>query len=51
MSKRIKELLGSDPDGSLVKAEGWVKTRRDGKNVTFLEISDEKRQMIKSWRE
>ena len=40
MSKRIKELLGSDPDGSLVKAEGWVKTRRDGKNVTFLEISD-----------
>ena len=40
MSKRIKELLVSDPDGSLVKAEGWVKTRRDGKNVTFLEISD-----------
>lgn len=40
MEKRIKELLASEPSDTLVKAEGWVRTKRDSKNVCFLEIND-----------
>ncbi len=40
MEKRIKELLALEPSDSLVKAEGWVRTKRDSKNVCFLEIND-----------
>ena len=37
---RIKELLATEPSESLVKAEGWVRTKRDSKNVSFLDIND-----------
>lgn len=40
MEKRIKELLALEPSDKLVKAEGWVRTKRDSKNVCFLEIND-----------
>ncbi len=40
MEKRIKELLASEPSDKKVKAEGWVRTKRDSKNVCFLEIND-----------
>ena len=37
---RIKDLLNTAPSEKIVVAEGWVRTRRDGKNVTFLELND-----------
>ena len=37
---RIKEILASEPSDSLIKAEGWVRTKRDSKNVSFLDIND-----------
>ena len=37
---RVKELLASKPEGQSVTAAGWVRTKREGKNVTFLEIND-----------
>ncbi len=40
MEKRIKELLALDPSEAIVRAEGWVRTKRDSKNVSFLEIND-----------
>ncbi len=40
MEKRIKELLALEPSDAILKAEGWVRTKRDSKNVCFLEIND-----------
>lgn len=40
MSERIKQLLQRTPSEEIVKAEGWVRTKRDSKNVCFLEIND-----------
>ncbi len=37
---RIREALRCVPDGRRVTVAGWVRTKRAGKNVTFLEISD-----------
>ena len=36
----IKELLNSPPDKREVKIRGWVRTRRDLKNLVFVEVSD-----------
>jgi asparaginyl-tRNA synthetase len=30
----------SDPSDQLITAQGWIKTKRDSKNVCFLEVSD-----------
>jgi asparaginyl-tRNA synthetase len=35
----IRDLLGGRP-GAAVTARGWVKTRRDGKNVHFIQLND-----------
>lgn len=40
MNERIKAILKREPSEEKVKAEGWVRTKRDGKNVCFLEIND-----------
>ena len=40
MEKRIKELLALELSDAILKAEGWVRTKRDSKNVCFLEIND-----------
>ena len=40
MEERIKGLLSREPSEEIVKAEGWVRTKRDSKNVCFLEIND-----------
>lgn len=40
MKERIKQLLMREPSEEIVVAEGWVRTKRDSKNVTFLEIND-----------
>jgi len=37
---RVAQLLRAPADGSPVQAEGWVRTRRDGKDVVFLELND-----------
>ena len=40
MKERIKSLLTHEPSDELVKAEGWVRTKRDSKNVCFLDVND-----------
>ena len=40
MERRIKEILTLTPSDEPVRAEGWVRTRRDSKNVSFIEIND-----------
>ena len=40
MEKRIKEILALSPSDEIVRAEGWVRTKRDSKNVSFIEIND-----------
>ena len=40
MEERLKGLLSREPSEEIVKAEGWVRTKRDSKNVCFLEIND-----------
>ena len=40
MKERIKALLTREPSSEIVRAEGWVRTKRDSKNVCFLEIND-----------
>jgi asparaginyl-tRNA synthetase len=37
---RVRELLRSTPAGQEVELAGWVRTKRTGKNITFLEIND-----------
>ena len=40
MEKRIKEILSLSPSDEIIRAEGWVRTKRDSKNVSFAEIND-----------
>jgi len=40
MNDRIKDLLMKNPSTEVVVAEGWVRTKRDSKNVCFLELND-----------
>ena len=40
MKERIKSLLSREPSDELVTAEGWVRTKRDSKNVCFLDVND-----------
>ena len=37
---KIKDLLSRDSAGGEVQIQGWVKTRRSSKSVTFLQVSD-----------
>lgn len=40
MNARIKQILQYTPSDEIISAEGWVRTKRDSKNVCFLEIND-----------
>ena len=40
MNERIKTIRDREPSDEIICAEGWVRTKRDGKNVCFLEIND-----------
>ncbi len=40
MSKRIAQLLTLTPDDQIISVEGWVRTKRESKNVSFFEIND-----------
>ncbi len=40
MKERIKSLLMRSPSDEKVCAEGWVRTKRDSKNVCFLDLND-----------
>lgn len=40
MKERIKALLKRMPSDEIVTAEGWVRTKRESKNVCFLEVND-----------
>ncbi|MBI3993491.1 MAG: asparagine--tRNA ligase [Candidatus Lambdaproteobacteria bacterium] len=37
---RIVDILARGEPGTAVRVEGWVRTRRDSKGVTFLELND-----------
>ncbi len=39
MHSQIKSILGAGEPGEVV-VNGWIRTRRDGKGVTFLELND-----------
>jgi asparaginyl-tRNA synthetase len=36
----IKDLLTSEPDGRKVTVCGWVRTKRDSKNLVFVQVND-----------
>jgi len=36
----IKELLNSEPDGRDICVRGWVRTKREMKNLVFVEVND-----------
>ena len=36
----IKDLLKTSPDGRKVTVYGWVRTKRDSKNLVFVQIND-----------
>ena len=36
----IKDILVSKPDGKTVDIYGWVRTKRDSKNLCFIEVND-----------
>ena len=38
--KSIKEILSMNADGQILEVKGWVRTKRDSKNVCFIEIND-----------
>ncbi len=40
MSSRIRNILQMQPAEQEITLEGWVKTKRDSKSVTFLEVTD-----------
>ena len=40
MADSIKDVLSSDAAGTAVTVRGWVRTRRDSKDFSFLEIND-----------
>ncbi|MGC9312181.1 MAG: asparagine--tRNA ligase [Sediminispirochaetaceae bacterium] len=40
MSQRIRDILAMEANGQKIRIQGWVKTKRDSKNVTFLEVTD-----------
>ncbi|TAF76355.1 MAG: asparagine--tRNA ligase [Bacteroidetes bacterium] len=40
LRKKIKDILNSTEYGSLVCIKGWVRSKRDSKNVAFLAIND-----------
>ena len=40
MKERIKAIREMNPSNEIITAEGWVRTKRDGKNVCCLEMSD-----------
>ncbi len=40
MKDRIKTLLTYEPSEKVISVEGWVRTKRDSKNVCFLELND-----------
>ncbi|AEC02110.1 asparagine--tRNA ligase [Parasphaerochaeta coccoides] len=37
---RISDLVKKEPSDQIVAAQGWVRTKRDGKTVSFLEVND-----------
>ena len=39
-TERVKHIIASKPDEQTVLVEGWVRTKRDSKNVCFFEIND-----------
>ncbi len=40
MKERIKEILSRGPSEEVLVVDGWVRTKRDSKNVCFLEVND-----------
>ncbi|MGP1576689.1 MAG: asparagine--tRNA ligase [Treponema sp.] len=36
----IKDILTQEPDGRSITVHGWVRTKRETKNLTFIEVND-----------
>jgi len=40
LAERVKDLLGRSEAGGEVVVQGWLRTVRHGKGVSFLDLSD-----------
>jgi len=40
MKNRIKDILKTKADNQKITVEGWIRTKRDSKNLCFFELSD-----------
>ena len=40
MEEKIRRILRLKPEGQTITVKGWVKTKRDSKNVVFFELTD-----------
>ncbi len=40
LAKRIKDILTMEGDNTEITIEGWIRTRRDSKGISFLELND-----------
>ena len=40
MKNRIKDILSTKAENQVITVEGWIRTKRDSKNLCFFELSD-----------
>jgi len=40
MSQRVRDILNTEASGQSIIIQGWVKTKRESKNISFLEVTD-----------
>jgi len=40
LAKTIKNVLAEKPESQEVKVQGWVRTKREMKNLVFVEVND-----------
>ena len=36
----IRQILEDKPIGKKIEVKGWVRTKRDGKGISFIEVND-----------
>ncbi|HUX52209.1 MAG TPA: asparagine--tRNA ligase [Spirochaetia bacterium] len=39
-TQRVKDILRLEPQGNVLSVSGWIRTKRDAKNISFLELND-----------
>jgi len=39
-TQRVRDILRLEPQGNVLSVSGWIRTKRDAKNISFLELND-----------